>query len=162
MTSHGRSALASIIALALLLMPARALADLSLGADLDLLIGRAGGTAQVGGGVLGRLGWRTDAGPFHLTLEGGGGVSSIGAIDSATHVLGGARIGSKGPLQLSVYGHAGYGWFAEGVRGRSHDVGAAFDIAVLPLINFGVHGGYRFNGPVLDWVPLGVHATLIL
>lgn len=86
---------------------------------------------------------------------------------------GGVRAGYGGLLfGASVYSHVGYGFIGtkESLTqdsGLSFDAGLAFDFRLLPIVDFGLHGGYNAIFPGSDpdadpinWIDFGAHVEV--
>jgi hypothetical protein len=95
-----------------------------------------------------------------------------GAADpTAWDVKAGGRFGIDLLLEPSVYAHAGFGHFGYHLpdgdvsqTSLAYDVGAALDITVLPVIDFGVHAtfaGIAGNDEVdpFSWIAVGGHVA---
>lgn len=95
-----------------------------------------------------------------------------GASDpSAWDVKAGGRFGIDLLIEPSVYAHAGLGHFGYDLPGDdvshtslAYDVGAALDITVLPVIDFGVHAtvaGVSGNDTIdpFSWLAVGGHVS---
>jgi hypothetical protein len=95
-----------------------------------------------------------------------------GASDpTAWDVKAGGRFGIDLLLEPSVYAHAGLGHFGYDLPGGdvshtslAYDVGAALDITVLPVIDFGVHAtfaGIAGNDEIdpFSWIAVGGHVA---
>jgi len=93
-----------------------------------------------------------------------------GAADpTAWNVMAGGRFGVDLLLEPSVFAHAGLGHFDYALPGNDvshtslgYDVGAALDITMLPVIDFGVHAsvaGIAGNDTIdpFSWVAVGGH-----
>jgi hypothetical protein len=84
----------------------------------------------------------------------------------------GMRLAVGAILQPSIFGHVGLGHavFADGLLQRenetafTYDIGAALDLTVLPLLDVGIQGAYvamPAPDPAIEWIRLGVHASLV-
>lgn len=181
---------AAILAMALVTAPGVAAAQLQLGAELDGAFPRRDLAADYnrGLGVAGRVGYRL-AGIPHLAIVP---ELQAGYIDFETPAVvlivsspaeisllrftGGARVSIGEVFRPIAFAHVGYGVLSISETDDSRfttrsgtdegaltwDAGLAFDLALLPLVSFGVHVGY--NGlateSMLDWWTTGLHADL--
>jgi hypothetical protein len=84
--------------------------------------------------------------------------------------MGGLRIGFGELFRLGPFAHLGVGRLSIDLPGASrtaftYDVGAFFDLTLIPFINLGVHGAYnQISGdeePSFHWMTFGAHAELI-
>jgi hypothetical protein len=95
-----------------------------------------------------------------------------GAADpTAWDVKAGGRFGIDLLLEPSVYAHAGLGHFGYDLpdgdvsqTSLAYDVGAALDVTVLPVIDFGVHAtfaGIAGNDEIdpFSWIAVGGHVA---
>jgi hypothetical protein len=183
--AHGRCVTVRVRALAvsagllgaLLLLPAQALAEPTVAADLDYVIPIDESDVSSGGGFGIRLGQHLHMPGLVLTPEIGFNYAKFGD-DVAPKVYrgtGGLRLGVGEIFRPGVFAHAGIGRITvdvpSGVPDPSHtaftyDVGAFFDFTLLPFLNIGVHGAYsRLSGnddmEAFDWATLGAHAALV-
>lgn len=178
------------LAASLLFAPAAAAADLQLGVDLDAIFPAADALAgDTGFGVSARVGAALPATPiFDVVPELQVGYVDLGApevgdaVDAGdldldvVRVMVGARIAFGEILRPTAFGHIGYGRlnlsdddvFFERRGGLADasalawDLGLALDLAILPLIDVGVHGAWNVieTDETLDWWSAGVHANL--
>lgn len=175
---------AALAGAALVLSPAAALAQLRVGAEVEAIFPGDGlGTEDTGFGVAGRLGYALPGTPMlEITPE-----VRIGYIDfaepterdlsdiSLVRYTAGLRLGVGEILRPTLFGHVGFGdlslsdsdvaFFEE--RGGidesafTWDAGLALDLAILPLVDLGVHGAYNRleTDDAFDWWSAGVHAS---
>jgi len=155
---------------AVLTSSSEARAGVAFGADMSVGVSTSVNTGELGSGFTGRLGYRAKVGPLWLTPELGGGAIMFNDNTRSTRVFGGARVGGRGLVQPSIYGHYGYGWVGEDRSGPCFDVGGAFDLSISK-VNIGMHVGYvsvlsqvglgrvALDAPV-NWVDVGMHAGL--
>jgi hypothetical protein len=90
-----------------------------------------------------------------------------GPADATTFaVFGGGRVGINFVLKPSVFAHAGVGHLSGDVSQTSlaYDVGAAVDLTLIPVVDFGPHvllGGIAGdeNTKSFSWLEIGGHLT---
>jgi hypothetical protein len=157
-------------ALAFASVPARA--DTQLALDLDYAL-PIDSSIDNGGGFAIRLGQQLHLPLVAITPEVAFAYHSYsGAGDPATYRgVGGVRVGFGEIFRLGPFLHLGIGHidldFASdpSYTGFSYDVGAFFDLTLLPLLNIGVHGAYNQisfdDQPTFKWLTLGAHGELI-
>lgn len=149
-------------------------ADLELGADLDVVHSLEGARSESGGGIALRLGRRVRLPGLLVAAELKGGLDTYGG-DRSTSVytgLAGMRLGVGELFRSSIFGHLGVGqvnrdrYLSEPARnqlGLAGDIGVAFELTLLPLIDLGVHAAYGgVPSANFDAVRAGIHATLVL
>lgn len=127
-------------------------------------------TKMGGGGAL-RIGQKFDLLLLSLTPEVGGNYHAFGGDDQTRIYSGfvGGRVGFGKIVEPSVFAHWGLA-HSEGAQSRTGsvlDAGLALDVTLLPLIDFGVHGGYNVmtasgDNPALKFVTFGAQAALVL
>jgi hypothetical protein len=172
--SPGRAACAVLLtAFALALPAATARADLQIGFDLDYAL-PIDSSVDGGGGFALRLGQQLHVPAIALTPEIAFAYHSYaGSGDPATYRgVGGLRLGFGEIFRLGPYFHVGLGHIDFDLPGDpsdtgfTYDVGAFFDLTLLPLFNVGVHGAYNelrnSDLPTFQWATFGAHAELIL
>lgn len=127
------------------------------------------GTTTGGGGAL-RIGQKFKLLFVSLTPELGGSYHAFGGDDETRLYSGflGGRLGFGKMVEPSIFAHWGIAHL-EGLQTRTGSVldgGLAIDVTVLPLIDFGVHGGYNVmsnaDGAPLKFMTFGVQAALVL
>jgi hypothetical protein len=128
------------------------------------------GTKMGGGGAL-RVGEKFRLPLVSLTPELGGSYHAFGGDDETRIYRGflGARLGVGTIVEPSIFAHVGVGHL-EGLQTRTGtvlDAGLALDVTLLPLIDFGVHGGYNVMTPSGDnsafkFLTLGLQVALVL
>src|SRR6187551_2453834 len=104
------------------------------------------GTKVGGGGAL-RLGQKFNLLLISLTPEVGGSYHAFGGNDETRLYSGflGGRLGVGKIVEPSIFAHWGLAHM-EGLDTRTGtvlDAGLAIDVTLLPLVDFGVHGGYN-------------------
>lgn len=183
-----KTRLASVLFL-ILALPTVSAAQTRVAVDLDAIFPSDDALeGDVGFGVSGRLGAALPTPFLDIVPELQVGYLDLGAptISDAVDVddldldlvraMVGVRVGWGTILRPTVYGHVGWGWLdlnrsddfftsRTGIReedAMTWDVGLALDLAVLPLVDVGVHAAY--NGlqtdEALNWWNAGVHAAL--
>ena len=180
---RGGAALAVTLSLALAagwLAPEVARADIAVAADLEVLVETANDRLDSGGGGAVRLGWQLHLPLITLTPEIGFGWSKFGDGPSVYRGILGARVGVGEIIRFSVFGHLGYAeadyqtdLVEDSDSGVLYDVGLAFDITLIPLLDVGIHMAYNhldgeeddvLAAPTfesLGWLSFGVHAALV-
>jgi len=173
---------AALVAAALVFSPAVAAAQLQLGAELEAIF--PGGDElgnDTGVGYAGRLGYAIDGPMIEIVPELRIGYVNFAEPADKTRLdvglwryTAGLRLGVGEILRPTVFAHIGYGdvvfggpggtIFEEGFGDSAFtwDAGLAFDLAILPLIDVGVHGAYNRleTSTAVDWWSAGVHAVL--
>ena len=139
--------------------------DFDFSSALDAL-----GTKMGGGGAL-RVGQKFRLPLVSLTPELGGSYHAFGGDDETRSYSGflGGRLGIGTVVEPSVFAHVGLGHL-EGLQTRTGtmiDGGLALDVTLLPLIDFGVHGGYNVmlpnsDGSAFKYLTLGLQAAIVL
>jgi len=172
-------------ALVLILAPAAASAQIQVGVDIDAIFPTDDFLdGEVGFGVAGRLGYALDFGLAELVPEVQVGYVDFGAPDledavdlDLVRLVAGGRLSLGAMLRPTLFAHIGWGSLNvsedEGFfRDRTGigeedaltwDVGLALDLAVLPLVDVGIHAAY--NGleteEALQWWSAGAHAAIV-
>ena len=165
---------AALLAACALALPARAArADLQLGFDLDYAL-PIDSPVDDGGGFAVRIGQQVHVPAVTLTPEIVFAYHSYaGSGDPATYRgVGGLRLGFGEIFRLGPFAHLGVGHIDFDLPGDpsdtafTYDVGAFFDLTILPLFNVGVHGAYNelrsSDLATFQWMAFGAHAELIL
>ena len=166
--------LASTIALGAFLAPRGALAKsgTAIGADIDYTNGVNEQYVSSGTGFNVRLGYKLDLKLLQLTPEIGGAYhtySGDAGVKVAQGIVGG-RVSFFKVLEPGIYAHLGYGHLSgsmgQGHSGATADAGLTLDLTLLPLVDFGVHGGYSGmlksgDYRAFDSYVVGVHGALI-
>jgi hypothetical protein len=139
--------------------------DFDFSSALDAL-----GTKAGGGGAL-RVGQKFSFLLVSLTPELGGSYHAFGGNDETRLYSGflGGRLGFGKIVEPSVFAHWGVAHL-EGLQTRTGTVvdgGLAIDVTLLPLIDFGVHGGYNVmmanaDGGALKYMTFGAQAAIVL
>ncbi|WP_044245227.1 hypothetical protein [Chondromyces apiculatus] len=159
-----RVALATPLAVALMLVTSVASADIVIGAEADLAIpvGDSSDDLSVGYGFLGRFGIALGVGPIEITPEIGGGYQAFPvdelAVYTGAHLesaregtagLGRAFVGGRVALDKdispAVYARVGLGYMStpgDDYFGPTLGGGLALEFRYIPLLNLGVHVGY--------------------
>jgi len=127
-------------------------------------------TKMGGGGAL-RIGQKFKFLLISLTPEVGGSYHAFGGDDETRLYSGflGGRLGFGSVVEPSIFAHWGLARL-EGQQERTGsvlDAGLALDVTILPLIDFGVHGGYNVmpandDGGTLKFLTLGAQVALVL
>jgi hypothetical protein len=128
------------------------------------------GTGDGAGGAL-RIGRKLDLMVLSLTPEFGASYHHFAGTYGSRVYRGflGGRLGLGKVFEPSVFAHVGLGKLSASVAERTapaFDAGLAFDITLLPLIDFGAHASYNAllpadNYSAFDWYQLGLHAALV-
>ena len=139
--------------------------DFDFSSALDALGSKLGG-----GGAL-RVGQKFTLLLLSLTPELGGSYHAFGGHDETRLYSGflGGRLGFGKLVEPSVFAHWGIAHL-EGLQTRTGTVldgGLALDVTLLPLVDFGVHGGYNVmtanaDGSALKYMTFGAQAALVL
>jgi hypothetical protein len=153
--------------------PARA--DVQIGLDLDYAL-PIDSIGDGGGGFALRFGQQLHLPFLVITPEVAFAYHSYsGDGDPATYRgVGGVRVGIGEIFRLGPFAHLGVGHldldFASdrAYTGFTYDVGAFFDLTLIPFLNIGVHGAYNqiafsddSDEPTFKWLTFGVHGELI-
>ena len=152
--------------------PSTARAGLSVGADMNVGVVTSGGgpLGDVGSGIGGRIGYRTNLGVFTVTPELGGSYLRLNRVEAPMRGVVGARVALRGVVQPSIFAHYGLAIVQRDVRGPTFDLGGAVDFSAS-IVRVDVHAGYVAVQSTLDqgvysvytplnWVELGMHAGL--
>lgn len=180
---HRAAALAASFSLALAaswLAPEVARADIAIAADLDVLVETANERIDSGGGAAVRLGWQLHLPLFALTPEIGFGWGKFGDGPTVYRGIAGVRLGVGEVIRFGAFTHLGVAGsdyesdvVDESSSGFTYDVGAFFDVTLIPLLDVGVHLAYNhlsgededvLDAPTLGnlgWMTFGVHAALV-
>ncbi|HET7543615.1 MAG TPA: hypothetical protein VFK05_27270 [Polyangiaceae bacterium] len=151
---------------------AHAKSGTAIGVDIDYTNGIEEPSVSSGTGFNVRLGYKLDLKLLQLTPEVGGAFHTFSGDAGAKLAQGivGGRLSFLKVLEPGVYAHLGYGHLSgnigEGRSGATADVGLTLDLTFLPLIDFGVHGGYnamlkKGDYPAFDSYVVGLHGALI-
>jgi hypothetical protein len=126
---------------------------------------------KVGGGGALRIGQKFNLLLISLTPEVGGSYHAFGGDDGTRLYSGflGGRVGFGKIVEPSIFAHWGLAHL-EGLDTRTGtvlDAGLALDVTLLPLVDFGVHGGYNVmtpsgDGNALKYMTFGAQAALVL
>ena len=172
------------VAFVLALAPTAAQAQVQVGVDVDAIFPTDDFLdGEVGFGVSGRVGYVLSLGLAELVPEIQVGYVDFGAPELADAVdldvvrlVGGGRLAVGSILRPTVFAPLGYGSLnvSEGegfFRDRTGigeedaltwDLGLALDLAILPLVDVGLHAAY--NGleteEALQWWSAGVHGAI--
>jgi hypothetical protein len=168
------SALSLMLAMCALALDAEhARADTEIGVDLDYGLG-IDTVADGGGGFALRLGQQLHIPAIALTPEIAFGYHSFsgGGEPAIYSGLGGVRLGFGEIFRLGPFAHLGLGHIDYDLPGDpndtafQYDLGAFFDLTILPLVNIGVHGAYNElragDTGTFQWATFGAHVELIL
>lgn len=165
---YGLSFVVIVAALALYSEPAAA--RTVIGAGLSAAV--PAGTEDANGLEIDvEIGSRWEMPLLSLGTEFGGSYADFPDLQVYRGVVG-ARLAFGAVLQPSIFGHLGLGRavFADGLLQRenetafTYDVGAALDLTILPLLDIGIQAAYvslPAPDPAIEWVRLGVHASLV-
>jgi hypothetical protein len=160
-------------AASLWLAPSTAHADIAIAADLELDVPLSMGIDSAPAFAL-RLGWQLNLPAIEITPEVGYHRVAFGDELTLNRAFVGGRFAFGEIFRFGGYAHVGYADAAfnasaadQDLSDVTYDVGAFFDFTLMPLLNVGVHSGYgRVRADELDnpiqWIPIGVHAALIL
>lgn len=142
------------------------------GFDLDWAAADDAGESGVGGAL--RLGYELDLIILTLIPEIGGTYHSFADLDTKVYRgIAGARLRFLKVVEPGVYAHLGVGHLTvDRTLGPSwtaatSDFGVSLDFTLLPIFEFGVHGGYnvQFEGDEetdgFDWWTAGLNAALV-
>lgn len=150
---------------------AHASSGTAVGVDLDYTNGINEPQVGSGTGFNGRLGYKLDLLVLQVTPEIGGGYHTYSGDRSAKLAQGfvGGRMQFGKILEPGLYAHLGYGHLSEtggGHSGATADAGITLDLTLLPLIDVGVHAGYKGmlksgDYQAFDSYVLGLHGSLI-
>ena len=150
---------------------AHAKSGIAVGADLDYTSGIGEDDKSGGTGFNVRLGYKLDLSILQLTPEAGGGWHTFSGNAEAKLSQGfvGGRMQFGKILEPGLYAHLGYGHLSEsggGHSGATADAGVTLDLTLLPLIDVGVHAGYKGmlksgDYQAFDSYVLGLHGSLI-
>jgi hypothetical protein len=158
-------ALCSLLAV---LVPRTASAQNQIAVDLgyDLPQGHANDN---GWGIGGRFGHQWNLALIKITPEVGFSYHDFSGPPDTTawNILAGGRFGVDLGLEPLVFAHAGVGHYSS--IGGDHtsfgyDIGAALDLTILPVVNFGAHvmeagiAGSN-NADALSWLEVGGHIS---
>ena len=162
------SALASSILLAGVLVSPPAAAQNKLSLDLGAAFPEGSGNGD-GWGAGVRFGHEWDLAIVSLTPELAFHYHDFSGANDPTTIafLGGGRVAIAFVLEPSVFAHAGVGHVdgnAISHTSLAYDLGAALDLTILPVIDFGPHvmlsGIAGENGSnAFSWVEVGGHVT---
>jgi hypothetical protein len=153
------------------LAPSTARADIAVAGDLEFDVPLDSDLdASLGFGL--RLGWQLHLPLVVIRPEVGYHHVAFGDAVTLNRYFTGVRVGFGEIFRIGAYGHVGVGNAAYHVPGEDEDVtdvtydlGGFIDFTVLPLLDLGAQVGYgrvrTDERDPLQWIPLGVHATLI-
>jgi hypothetical protein len=150
--------------------PAHAESSTHLALDLDFNSAVDVNGVKAGGGGGLRVGQKLGLVVLSLTPELGGSYHAFGGDAQAKLYDGfvGARLGVGKVVEPSIFAHVGYAHLdARGSRGGMLlDGGLALDFTLLPLVEFGLHGGYNVmtagsDSAALKFLTLGLQAALV-
>jgi hypothetical protein len=133
-----------------------------------------------GGGIDVRVGPRLTLWRFEVTPELSAGMHDFGGFPSPTVLRG--LLGGKVALNVdlgfkpTLFTHFGVGRLRydaleaverDAATGMAADIGAAFDVSLLPMLEIGMQGSYSVVGMEstrsrFDWIQVGGHVTVIL
>lgn len=157
----------------LLLSPrsAHAGSGTAVGVDLDYAHGVNEPGVDAGTGFNGRLGYKLDLLIIQVTPEIGGGYHTFSGDRNAklAQAFVGGRLMFGKILEPGLYAHLGYGHLSQSVgshSGATADAGVTLDLTLLPLIDLGVHAGYKGmlksgDYDAFDSYVLGLHGSLV-
>lgn len=169
-------AVAAVLAAFTFLTPDDAQADPYVGLDLGVGVPIPDSFTDdptTGPSVNLRFGYRLPIPVLYLAVEGLGSWQNFPEDEAPLRVLsgrGGLRVGFDALIAVKVFSHLGYtnlsgkgSDYTIQVDGLSWDAGLAIDFTLLPVVDFGVHGGYTTlmdDAGDLNWVEAGIHAEL--
>lgn len=144
----------------------------AIGVDLDYAHGINEPQVGAGTGFNGRLGYKLDLLVLQVTPEIGGGYHTFSGDRNAklSQAFVGGRLQFGKILEPGLYAHLGYGHLGQsgggGHSGATADAGVTLDLTLLPLIDLGVHGGYKGmlksgDYDAFDSYVLGFHGSVI-
>lgn len=170
------AALASVFAVVLLVAPGDAHADPYVGLDVGAGVPIPDSFAvepKTGPSVNLRFGYRLPVPVVYLSAEALGSWQNFPGDAFTQRVLsgrGGFRVGLDALIGLKVYSHIGYtnlsgkgDELTVDIAGMSWDAGLAIDFTLLPVVDFGIHGGYTTlmdDAGDLNWVEAGAHVEV--
>jgi len=141
--------------LATVAVPLEAKASVRPAGDIDFAVGK-----ETGWGFNGRLGYELDLVFAKIVPEVGGGWTTFSPVpDKEGHDVirgfAGARLRFGTVIVPSFFAHVGYGRIKTtralpndvSAGGLTADAGAALEFTLLPLIDFGLHGGVTVVAP---------------
>jgi hypothetical protein len=166
-----------VVACAWSLQLSAARADTTIAADLDLHVPVSINGVGTGGGFGIRLGQELHLPLVSINPEIGFTYASFSkdAPPKIYRGIAGLRVGVGELLRIGVMAHVGFGYVSWEPKqgdashsGLTYDAGLFLEFTAIPLLNIGVHAAYNRlaegdNQPsTLQWMQLGLHATLVL
>jgi hypothetical protein len=152
-------------------------ADTTIAGDLDLHVPVSINGVGTGGGFGIRLGQELHLPLLSINPEIGFTYASFSKDEPPKIYRGiaGVRVGMGELLRIGVMAHVGFGYVSWEPKqrdvshsGLTYDAGLFLEFTALPLLNIGVHAAYNRMAAdegqpsALQWMQLGLHATLVL